>query len=310
MGTKSQKDKKYIPHKAAAEFKPSFDWSIEEAKNSFANAKHPIDTNKIYYEECVQGMNNLPEESIDTIIADPPFGLDFSGKESIYNREKNNVIDGYQEVKIEDYADFTDKWIAEIPRILKKEGTIWIISGWTNLKDILISLDKHNLTTINHIIWKYQFGVFTKNKFVTSHYHILFAVKDKKKYFFNKFEHYPEDVWILNREYMPGMKKNATKLPIELVKRCIDFGSKPGDLVLDPFMGNGTTATAAKSSYRHYLGFELNKSLEEIINWNLNQIKTGELYKPYSECSDEIVINAKKKFAKKEKSKQIADYIK
>ena len=181
---------------------------------------------------------------------------------------------------------------------MKKHGGLWIFSGWTNLKDVLNALDKNGFTIINHIIWKYQFGVFTKRKFVTSHYHIIFAVKDPKRYFFNKIEHYPLDVWDIKRKYLPGVKKNATKLPIDVVMRCIDFGSKPGDLILDPFMGNGTTATACKASFRHYIGFEINSSLKEVIEWNLNQVKLGEHYKPYSERPDEIVLKARDKFGK------------
>jgi len=71
---------------------------------------------------------------------------------------------------------------------------MFVFSGWTNLKDILNALDEVGFITINHIIWKYQFGVLTKRKFVTSHYHILFVAKDEEKYKFNKIEHYPEDV--------------------------------------------------------------------------------------------------------------------
>ncbi len=251
-------------------------------------------------------MRSLPNSSINMVIADPPFGLDFSGKESIYNRNNNNVVEGYKEIEIDDYLEFTDNWIKEIPRILTEDGGIWIFSGWTNLKDILFALDKHNLPVINHIIWKYQFGVFTRRKFVTSHYHILFAVKNKKKYFFNKIEHYPEDVWIIKRKYHVGVKKNATKLPINVVLRCIDFGSKPSDIVLDPFMGNGTTGAACKGSFRHFIGFELNNNLKEIIEWNLNQIDLGQYYIPYSKRPDEIVSKARAKFANNED--EIQDY--
>ena len=64
--------------------------------------------------------------------------------------------------------------------------------------------------------------------------------------------------------------------------KCIDYSSRPGDLILDPFMGNGTTAVAAKSSFRHYVGFELNKTMKKIINNNINQIDNGSSYSKYS----------------------------
>jgi len=236
------------------------------------------------------------------IVADPPFGLNFSEKETLYNRKKDKVVDGYKEVDTKNYASFTRAWIGQTPRILKKHGGIWIFSGWTNLKDILNAVDEHGFTIINHIIWKYQFGVFTRKKFVTSHYHVIFAVKNAKKYFFNKVEHYSLDVWEIKRRYQPRVRKNATKLPVEVVLRCIDFGSKPGDLILDPFMGNGTTAVACKGSFRHFIGFEANPSLKEIIDANLAKVSLGQFYVPYSQRPDEIVLKARKKF-NREKTK-------
>jgi len=293
-----RKTRGYVPHKAAAEFEPTVDWKKEEAEELYQSRIFTFEVDKVFYENCIQSLAKLPTESIDIAVADPPFGLNFSEMEVLYNRDSNFVAKGYQDVKIENYTDFTEKWISEIPRVLKSHAGVWIFSGWTNLVDILNSLRANNLTLINHIIWKYQFGVFTRRKFVTSHYHLLFAVKDEKEYFFNKIEHYPLDVWEVNREYDRATPKNATKLPLEVVQRCIDFGSKPGDLVLDPFMGNGTTAVAAKGSYRHFLGFEINPSLEEIIEKNLRKTELGENYTPYTEKPDELVKKAREKFKK------------
>jgi len=284
--TKKGKNK-HSTKKSSKKFKPTYDWTISEARALYESSKCNFDIDIIHYEDCIEGMQKLPDNSIDMVVADPPFGINFNGKEGIYNRDKNNVIEGYKEVEISNYSEFTNRWISELPRILKKSGGVWIFSGWTNLKDILFALEKNNLELINHIIWKYQFGVFTKRKFVTSHYHILFAVKNKRNYFFNKIEHYPEDVWNIKRVYHTGIKKNATKLPTDVVLRCIDFGSKPGDIILDPFMGNGTTAVACKGAYRHYIGYEINKQMQEIIEWNLNKIKLGEYYTPYSERTND-----------------------
>ncbi|MHA1222841.1 MAG: DNA-methyltransferase [Candidatus Heimdallarchaeaceae archaeon] len=281
---KGKKRKKSLPFER---FKPTYNWSKVEAKELYQSRVFPFEVDRVEYRDCISGMQDLPSESIDMIIADPPFGLNFNGREPIYNRNKNNVIEGYKEVKIVDYSNFTDSWIKELPRIMKREAGVWIFSGWTNLKDILIALEKYKLHIINHIIWKYQFGVFTRKKFVTSHYHILFAVKQKRDYFFNKVEHYPLDVWEIKRDYHSRQKKNATKLPVKVVQRCIDFGSKPGDLVLDPFMGNGTTAVACKGSFRHFYGFEINKVSEEIIKYNIEQATEGEAYTPYSQRKQE-----------------------
>jgi DNA modification methylase len=135
---------------------------------------------------------------------------------------------------------------------------------------------------LNHVIWKYQFGVFASTKFVTSHYHVLVVVKDADEYYFHKIEHYPLDVWEIPRKYRTGEKKNGTALPDAVVRRCIDFSSEPGDLVLDPFMGNGTTAVVAKANFRHFIGFEINKNLKPIISENLLAISAGERYTSYA----------------------------
>lgn len=272
--------KKYIPGLAQLNFRPDEDWEIDEAREIYEKASFPIKFDEIIYSDCISGMEKLPESCVDLIIADPPFGIEFNGKGSQYNRDDDLVVEGYREVR-ENYDTFTHKWISKLPKIMKETASAFIFSGWSNLSDILNALEKNNLVIINHIIWKYQFGVFTRNKFVTSHYHVLFVVKNEKNYYFNKIEHYPLDIWDINRTYSPGEKKNSTKLPFEVVTKCINFCSRPGDLIFDPFMGNGTTAVCAKANFRHYLGFEINKNLQKIIHSNVNDIKIGENYKPY-----------------------------
>ncbi|MHA2060560.1 MAG: DNA-methyltransferase, partial [Candidatus Ranarchaeia archaeon] len=178
--------------------------------------------------------------------------------------------------------EFSKSWISQIPRLLKETGSFYVISGWTHLEDILVAAKQQDLHLLNHIIWKYQFGVFTRKKFVTSHYHILLFVKNLKKYYFNKIEHYPLDVWEIPRKYLKGEQKNPTKLPENLINRCIDFSSKPGDLVLDPFIGNGTTAVCAKKRYRYFIGFEVNTNLKPILTKTLEGIQLGEGYIPHS----------------------------
>ncbi|MHA1110834.1 MAG: DNA-methyltransferase [Promethearchaeota archaeon] len=286
----------YVPGIAAMNFRPDFDWTKSEANSLYTStpiiADLPNDT--IQYKDCIQGMKTLPESSIDLVVADPPFGIDFSSKENLYNRNNDFVPDGYEEVSIGDYSEFTSSWIREIPRIMKDTGSAYFFSGWNHLNKVLESIYKANLKILNHIIWKYQFGVFTKRKFVTSHYHVLFCVKHPKKYFFNKIEHYPEDVWLISRKYKPGQVKNSTKLPEEVVSKCINFSTKPGDVVFDPFMGNGTTAVCAKANYRHFIGYELNPNLKENIEINLKNTELGGKYVPYSQLKPTMEELAKK----------------
>jgi site-specific DNA-methyltransferase (adenine-specific) len=217
----------------------------------------PFRADTLYEGDALSLLPQVPGGSVDLIVTDPPFAIDFKAQRLNYNRTGSNVLEGYQEIPEEEYGEFTRQWIAEAERALAPSGSMYIFSGWNRLRDILEGIDAAGLTTINHLIWKYQFGVFTKKKYVTSHYHILFVVKDPKRYTFNKIDHYPEDVWVINREYWKGRKKTPTKLPSELVKKILCYSSNPGDLVLDPFLGSGTVAMVAQQEGRHFLGFEV-----------------------------------------------------
>ncbi len=215
----------------------------------------------------------IPAKKIDLIVTDPPFAIDFKATKQNYNRTASRVMQGYHEIKQKDYYDFTTRWMSQAFRILKDSGSMYVFSGWNNLKDILNALDDVGFITINHIIWKYQFGVVTKTKFVTSHYHCLYVCKDEKKrhfYPFSRFSktqkttegrslHYKdkEDVWNINREYWTGDKKTPTKLPAELLRKILQYSSKKGDIVFDPFLGSGQVAMISKEMGRHYLGFEI-----------------------------------------------------
>ena len=228
---------------------------------------------EIYCGDALELMKEIPADSVDLIVTDPPFAIDFKAKRSNYNRTQARVIEGYNEILPEEYYDFSKKWMEQAYRVLKETGSMYVFSGWTNLKDILNALDDVGFITINHLIWKYQFGVFTRRKYVTSHYHILFVVKNEKKYKFNKIEHYPEDVWIIKREYWTGREKTPTKLPTELVRKILLFSSDEGDLVLDPFIGSGTVAVVAKSLGRHYLGFEIVPEYYEFAKKRLESVQ-------------------------------------
>jgi site-specific DNA-methyltransferase (adenine-specific) len=217
----------------------------------------PFHEDNLYEGDALTLLPQVPDGVIDIILTDPPFAIDFKAQRLNYNRTGSNVLEGYQEIPAAEYREFTRRWIAEAERVLAPTGSMYIFSGWNRLRDILEGIDAAGLTTINHLIWKYQFGVFTKKKYVTSHYHILFVVKDPKRYTFNKIDHYPEDVWVINREYWKGRKKTPTKLPSELVKKILSYSSNPGDIVLDPFLGSGTVAMVAQQERRHFLGFEV-----------------------------------------------------
>lgn len=223
--------------------------------------------------DCIDGMKLIPAKKIDLIVTDPPFAINFKATKQNYNRTASRVMQGYNEIKRQDYYDFTINWMSQAYRILKDSGSMYVFSGWNNLKDILNALDDVGFITVNHLIWKYQFGVVTKTKYVTSHYHCLYVCKNEKKrrfYPFSRFSrkqktpdgrsmHYKdkEDVWNINREYWTGDKKTPTKLPAELLRKILLYSSKKGDVVFDPFLGSGQVAMISKEMGRYYLGFEI-----------------------------------------------------
>lgn len=244
--------------------------------------------NRIYNQDCIEGMKNIPDQSIDLIITDPPFAIDFKAQRSNYNRTGSRVLEGYHEISKDQYPTFTSQWMGEAYRILKDSGSLYAFSGWNNLKDILNAIDAIGFKTVNHIIWKYQFGVVTRKKFVTSHYHCLYVCKDEKmrKFFpfarFGRHErnngsgslHYKdkEDVWVIPREYWTGDQKTPTKLPAEIIKKILLYSSEIGDVVLDPFLGSGQVAVVSKMLERRYLGYEIQKNYYDFA---LKRLETG-----------------------------------
>jgi len=243
--------------------------------------------NNIYNMDCIEGMKQILNNSIDLVITDPPFAIDFKAKRSNYNRTPSRVLEGYKEIPKDRYYEFTLQWMNEVYRILKDSGSMYVFSGWNNLKDILNALDKVSFITINHIIWKYQFGVVTQRKYVTSHYHCLYVCKDeqKRKFFpyarFDKNErkdtggssHYQdkEDVWYVKREYWNGDQKTPTKLPAELIKKILLYSSEEGDAVFDPFLGSGQVAVVSKMLNRKYIGFEIVKGYYDFAKERLDK---------------------------------------
>jgi site-specific DNA-methyltransferase (adenine-specific) len=236
---------------------------------------------------CIDGMKLIPQNKIDLVVTDPPFAIDFKATKQNYNRTASRVMQGYNEIKQKDYYDFTVRWMAQAFRILKESGSMYVFSGWNNLKDILSALDDVGFVTVNHIIWKYQFGVVTKKKYVTSHYHCIYVCKNEKKrrfYPFTRFAqnqktsegrslHYKdkEDVWDIKREYWTGDKKTPTKLPAELLRKILSYSSKKGDVVVDPFLGSGQVAMISKQMKRKYLGFEIVPKYYEFAKKRLDE---------------------------------------
>jgi site-specific DNA-methyltransferase (adenine-specific) len=260
-----------------------------------------INNSTFYNGDCISGaIENLRSNSVDLIITDPPYGINGDKLHQHYNRKEEFVVDGYVEIPQEKYAEFSMQWIKQAERVLRPGGSIYIVSGYTNLIDILNALRQTSLKEINHIIWKYNFGVFTRQKYISSHYHILFYEKPGGDRTFNLESRFGlvektsdsrsmnntdrEDVWIINREYKPGQIKNKNELPFALLAKMIQYSSNEGDLVADFFLGGFSTAKVAIGLSRRAIGFEISPLMYDTKIKEMEEIRSGqsltELRKP------------------------------
>ena len=229
----------------------------------------------LYPIDCISGAAAyIPDDSVDLIITDPPYAIGGDLLHRHYHRDERFVIDGYAEIEPGFYRTFCDMWIGQAERILRPGGSAYIISGYSNLGDILNSLRETSLIPLNHIIWKYNFGVHTTKKFISSHYHILYYYKPGDRPTFNTYARYGpeerndrlrslnytdrEDVWVINRAYKPGRIKNKNELPHDLLIKMIQYSSNKGDMVADLFLGGFSTAEVAIGLERRITGFEIN----------------------------------------------------
>jgi site-specific DNA-methyltransferase (adenine-specific) len=246
------------------------------AKRHTRSAPRGASNFRIWNEDCIKGAAaHLADNSVDLLICDPPYGIKGDKLDKHYNRDESNVVPGYVEVPLSAYDQFTYDWMAQAARVLRPHGSFYLISGWTNLAAVLNAASRLGLTTVNHIIWQFNFGVYTSQKYVSSHYHILLFTKKKargqkakpftfnsKVRFANSKESYHDrqDVWFIRREYKPGQVKNKNQLPTSLLEKMISYSSNPGDVVCDFFLGGFTTARVAQQMGREPVGFELNKA--------------------------------------------------
>jgi len=281
----------------------------------------------IYYnQDCITGAReHLPDKSVDLIITDPPFAINGDILHKHYHRKEEHVFEGYVEVDQEEYRDFSIKWLHEAHRVLKDTGSMYVVSGWSNLLDILLALEKNDFEIINHIIWKYNFGVSTRHKFVTSHYHILYCKKSgAKRVKFNTFCRFGtseknddnssmlyndlEDVWVINRDFKKGRLRNKNTLPAELLKKMILYSSDEDDLVCDLFLGSFSTAKIARSLNRYSTGFEMNGDVYDYQLEQMHNIERGYMLKELCSNGGNPHHNQRKRWTEEEASKVIERY--
>lgn len=257
--------------------------------------------------DCLLGLPKLKPRSVDLFLTDPEFAIGFKSKKANYNRKAKLVIKGYTDTPIKTYQEFTDEWIGYAKEALKDGGAMYVITGDQNLRHVLNALAFHGFK-YQQIIWAYQFATYAKISWIIGHYNIIYAWKKKYKPKLNtscRFQttkqqyHDMQSVWYIKREYWTGRKKTATKLPSELIAKILDYSSKPGDIVCDPFLGSGQVAKVAKEMKRQYIGFE---KVKNHYDFAVEHIASAKPLPPTLKIALEFTRQNKKDLAKLKKT--------
>lgn len=260
--------------------------------------------NRVLTGDCLHHLATLPEECIDLVFADPPFNIGY--EYDVYNDRQGRA----------DYLAWTERWLAAVRRVLKPTGSFYLAIGDEYAAEIKVRLDALGLTMRNWIVWHYTFGVACKRKFNRSHAHIFYYVADPRQFTFQADAirvpsarqttyadrrasaggKLPDDTWVLRpqeeaRAFPPesdtwyvsrvcGTFKERTghpcQMPEAVLERILRVSTNPGDVVLDPFGGSGTTLAVAKRLGRQWLGIELSADYARAIRQRLETILSGE----------------------------------
>lgn len=252
---------------------------------------------QVFTGDCLRHLAELPSASVDLAFADPPFNIGY--EYDVYNDRQDRKA----------YLAWSERWLEAVRRVLKPNGSFYVAIGDEYVAELKVRLDDLGLTMRNWIVWHYTFGVNCKRKFNRSHAHILYYVMDPKRFTFNADAvrvpsarqttyadrranpagKLPDDTWVLRPQEDPrcfppesdtwyvarvcGTFKERThhpcQMPEAVLERIIAVSSNPGDLVLDPFAGSGTTLAVAKRLGRRYLGIELSPEYAERVRERL-----------------------------------------
>lgn len=235
----------------------------------------PADTIALFNEDAQVGVDRLADESIDLLLADPPYGL---GKD--YGNDSDAL-------RGEQYVNWTRTWVERYLPKLKPNGSLYIFLTWQHSPEVFSYL-KTRLTMVNEIIWDRRVPSMggTTRKFSSVHDNIGFFARRRDYYFdldsvripydaptkkarsrsifvghkWLELGYNPKDLWSVSRVHRqdPERADHPTQKPLELIERIVRVSCPPGGLVVDPFLGSGTTAVAALRTQRRCVGFELN----------------------------------------------------
>jgi modification methylase len=253
--------------------------------------KETLPLNQVIHGDAVQIMNQLPAGSIDLIFADPPYNMQIKGDLWRPDFSKVNGVDDHWD-KFENYQaydSFTVAWLKAARRLLKDEGAIWVIGTYHNIYRVGKQLQDLGFWVINEIIWEKTNPMpnFMGVRFTNAHETLIWAKKTKEsKYTINYHAMKPfndgkqlRSVWKLpickgkERVRVKGESLHSTQKPLALLYRVLLASTNPGDVVLDPFFGSGTTGAAAKVLHRNWIGIEKDSRYIAVAQRRINKMK-------------------------------------
>ena len=259
---------------------------IAEQPTGFRPAKAvkrelPLDT--ILQGDCIAEMARLPDKSVDMIFADPPYNLQLGG--DLFRPEGSRVDavddewDKFESLAA--YDGFTRDWLEQARRILKDDGTIWVIGSYHNIYRVGSLLQDADFWILNDIVWRKSNPMpnFRGTRFTNAHETLIWCAKDEKaRYTFNyrAMKAMNDDLQMRSDWLLPicagservkgddGSKAHPTQKPEALLYRILLACTKPGDVVLDPFFGTGTTGAVARRLGRRWIGIEKETSYVKV----------------------------------------------
>jgi modification methylase len=246
-----------------------------------AAAPHPeLPLDRILIGDSIAQMNALPAESIDCIFADPPYNLQLSGE---LRRPNDSVVDAVDDDwdKFDSFAEydaFSKAWLQAAQRILKPNGTIWVIGSYHNIFRLGAQLQDIGFWMLNDVVWRKSNPMpnFRGKRFTNAHETLIWCARsqDARGYTFNydAMKALNDDLQMRSDWLIPicggserlrgadGAKTHPTQKPEALLHRVIVASTRPGDVILDPFFGSGTTGAVAKRLGRHFIGIERDRT--------------------------------------------------
>ncbi len=247
-----------------------------------------IDRNHIHLGDSVQVMSAMPDASVDLVFADPPYNLQLSGD---LHRPNNSRVEGVDDDwdRFDDFAsydEFTTAWLIQARRVLKPKGGLWVIGSYHNIFRVGAILQDLGFWILNDIVWRKTNPMpnFRGKRFTNAHETLIWCTPspDGKGYTFNyeAMKALNEDLqmrsdWLLpictggERLKLDGRKAHPTQKPEALLHRILLASSNPGDLILDPFFGTGTTGAVAKRLGRDFIGIDANQGYIDLARARL-----------------------------------------